>query len=217
MKNRIRLVLAEDHETVRQGLRALFATVPEVEIVDEASDAENAVKRVREMAPDLLVLDLSMPGTSGLSALRAIKAEELETGVVVLTRHRDAAFLQEALAAGATAYVLKQSPFSELHRAITHAARGEQYVDRQLAARLREQVPVERHRRLSNRETDVLRRAALGHGNKEVAAALGIAVKTVEVHKAQGMRKLGLKDRSDLVRFAALLGWLSEPEDAGPS
>jgi two-component system response regulator NreC len=215
MKDRIRVVLAEDHETVRQGLRALLATVPEVEIIDEAADAESAVARVRAASPDVLVLDLSMPGPSGLTALRAIREEELETGVVVLTRHRDAAFVQEAFAVGAIAYVLKQSPFSELQRAISHAARGERYVDRQLAARLREQVPVERHQRLSNRETDVLRRAALGHGNKEIAVALGIAVKTVEVHKAQGMRKLGLRDRSDLIRFAGLLGWLSEPEDAG--
>jgi DNA-binding NarL/FixJ family response regulator len=211
MKDHIRLLLAEDHETVRQGLRALFSTVPEVEVIDEAADAETAVTRVREMAPDLLVLDLSMPKAGGLGAIRAIRGEGLRTAIVVLTRHRDPAFVQEALAAGADAYVLKQSPFSELHSAVTHAARGERYIDRQLSARLREQVPVDSYRRISNRESDVLRRAALGQGNKEIAAALGIAVKTVEVHKAQGMRKLGLRDRSDLVRFATLVGWLSEP------
>lgn len=211
MKNRIRLVLAEDHETVRQGLRALFSTMPEVDVVGEAADAEEVVGRVREVVPDVLVLDLSMPKAGGISVIRSIRSEGLNTPIVVLTRHRDSAFVNEALASGATAYVLKQSPFSELQCAVTHAARGERFIDSHLASQLREEVPVERHRRLSTREADVLRRAALGQGNKEIASALGIAVKTVEVHKAQGMRKLELRDRTDLVRFATLLGWLSEP------
>lgn len=211
MKDRIRLLLADDHEMVRQGLRALFATMPEVEVVEETGDAETTVARVRETSPDLLVLDLCLPMAGGLSAIRDIRSQDRNTPIVVLTRHRDSAFVRDALAAGANAYVLKQSPFSELQHAVTQAARGERYVDRQLAARVQDPPSNGVRRPVSTRERDVLRRAALGHGNKEIAAALGIAVKTVEVHKAQGMRKLDLRDRSDLVRYATLQGWLSEP------
>jgi DNA-binding NarL/FixJ family response regulator len=106
--------------------------------------------------------------------------------------------------------VLKQSPFSELHEAVTQASRGERHIDRALAAQLEERAAIDAAGRVSDRERDVLRRAALGQSNKEIASALKIAVKTVEVHKTQGMRKLDLRDRSDLIRYATMQGWLSE-------
>jgi len=211
MQRRLRVVLADDHETVRQGLRALFASVPGIDVVEEVGDAESAIARTKALAPDLLVLDLSMPKTGGLAAIRELKRVASKTAIVVLTRYRDAAFVREALSAGAVAYVLKQSPFSELHQAVTQASRGERYIDRALAAQLEERPTIDASSRVSDRERDVLRRAALGQSNKEIASALNIAVKTVEVHKTQGMRKLDLRDRSDLIRYATMQGWMSEP------
>lgn len=206
---RIRVMLADDHEIVRQGLRTLIATVPDVDIVDEVGDAETAVAHTRTLSPDLIVLDLSMPKASGLNAIRTLRGEDSPPAIVVFTRHRDPSFARDALSAGASGYVLKQSPFSELERAITHAARGEKYVDPQLAPHL---GPTgDRSHRVSERETEVLRRASLGQSNKDIAAALNIAVKTVEVHKTQGMRKLDLRDRQDLIRYATMQGWLFEP------
>jgi DNA-binding NarL/FixJ family response regulator len=207
MTQHIRVMLADDRETARQGLRALFASVPEVEIVEEVGEAESAIARAKAVQPDLLVLDLSMPESGGLALSREIK-EHSKTQIVVLTRHRDPAFVREALSAGASAYVLKQSPFSELQQAVAAAARGERFIDSRLASLLDKQPALEV--RISRRELDVQRRAALGQGNKEIAAALSIAVKTVEVHKTQGMLKLKLRDRRDLVRYATMQGWLRE-------
>src|SRR5262245_48528422 len=120
----IRIVLADDHETVRQGLRALLGSVKGVDVVAEVGDSESAVASVRALTPDLLILDLAMPGLGGLATIRQLAREGSKTAIVVLTRFRDPAFVHEAMAAGATAYVLKQSPFAEVERAVTHAARG---------------------------------------------------------------------------------------------
>jgi len=211
MQQRLRVMLADDHETVRQGLRALFASVPGIDVVEEVGDAESAIARAKALAPDLLVLDLSMPKSGGLAAIRELKRVASKTKVVVLTRYRDAAFVREALSAGAVAYVLKQSPFSELHQAVMQASHGKRYIDHTLAALMEEHAAIDTTGRVSDRERDVLRRAALGQSNKEIASALNIAVKTVEVHKTQGMRKLDLRDRSDLIRYATMQGWLFEP------
>jgi DNA-binding NarL/FixJ family response regulator len=184
--------------------------MPEIDIVGEVGDTDAAVASVRAISPHLLLLDLSMPGAGGLTAIRRIRQVDRHTPIVVLTRHRDLSFVQDALAAGATGYVLKQSPFSEVQRAVHHAVRGERYIDGQLRASIDNPPDGPRGRRVSARERDVLRRAALGQGNKEIAASLGIAVKTVEVHKAEGMRKLDLHDRAELVRYATLQGWLAD-------
>ena len=207
---RLRVVLAEDHETVREGLTALLAQRPQIEVVDQVGDADSAVERVRELQPDLLILDLSLPNGGGHATIRRIAEERGSTAIVVLTRFREPSLAREAMAAGAVGYVLKQSPFTELERAIEHATRGERYVDQQIAADVA--MPARRGAlAVSPREGEVLRLAARGEGNKDIAAALGISVKTVEVHKTQGMRKLGLRDRSGLVRYANLHGWLAEP------
>jgi DNA-binding NarL/FixJ family response regulator len=207
----IRVLLAEDHETVREGLRLLLQAMPGVEIVGEAADAASAVDGVRREAPEVVVLDISMPGRSGLSAIPEMLATHPGTKIVVLTRHRDRAFAREAIAAGAMGYVLKQSPFHELHTAIRAAVAGERYVDRQVASEDAGWPPVmSGSLRVSEREWEVLKQTAMGASNKDVAAALRIAVKTVEVHKSNAMRKLGLRDRRELVRYAVARGWLRE-------
>lgn len=211
MAHPLRVLLADDHEALRQGLRALLSATAGYDVVDDVGDGETAIARVRALAPDLLVLDLAMPHEGGLPTIRRLRGVAAKTAIVVLTRYREEAFVREALSAGASAYVLKQSSFSELQDAITHAVRGQQYVDRRLAPLLERRRRCDPPPRLGPRERDVLRRAARGDSNKEVATALGIAVKTVEVHKTQGMRKLSLRDRRDLIRYAVLQGWLNEP------
>lgn len=204
------MLLADDHESVRQGLCALFATIPNISLIGDVKDGADAVAMVRTATPDVVIMDLSMP-TSGLVAMKQIKTIRPATAVVVLSRHRDAAYVRAAFAAGATGYVLKQSPFSELNKAVVAAARGQRYIDEQLANDQVKRVPSEGTvRLLSPRETEVLRRAAAGLSNKEIAGELEISVKTVEAHKANAMRKLRLKDRSAVLRFAILQGWLHD-------
>lgn len=203
-----RVMLVDDHETVREGLRALLRHLDDVEVVSAWADGNDALKAAASDPPDLLVLDLSMP-THGLVILRSLATNVASPAVIVLTRHREAAYLREAMAAGAMGYVLKQSPFTELRAAIAAVKRGERYVDSDLA-------PTSEGRaesaggKLTSREEDVLRRAAQGLSNKEIASACNIAVKTVEVHKANAMRKLGLKDRTDLTRHAMGHRWLTD-------
>lgn len=209
MRN-LRIMLADDHETVRQGLRELFKTVPEVEVVHDVGDGESALQGLRTLAPDLIVIDLSMMPTDGITLMKRIQEARRNTKVVVLTRYRELGYVREALAAGALGYVLKQSPFSELHRAVLAAARGEQHLDPRLWTSLSDGVAMSGARSgpLSDREVEVLRRAARGQTQKEIGAALQIAVKTVEVHKSNAMKKLGLRDRAQVVRYAVLHGWL---------
>jgi DNA-binding NarL/FixJ family response regulator len=206
----MRIMLADDHAALREGLRALFTAVPGVEVVHDVGDVESAIEGVRTWAPDVLVLDLSMPAAGGLSAIRAIRAAQPRTAIVILTRYRDPAFVREALAAGASGYVLKQSPFNELRRATASAMDGRQYLDERIRPTSRGSSP-EFKGQASVREREVLRLTALGQSNKEIASALNIAVRTVEVHKTHGMRKLGLTDRSGLIRYGVMQGWLKEP------
>lgn len=208
---RLRLLLADDHETVRQGLRALFESVPDVEVVHDVADGDAAIAAIRTMAPDLVVIDLSMAPTDGLAVMRRIKHARRRTKVVVLTRHREAGYVREALAAGASGYVLKQSPFSELRRAVETVARGEEHLDPALwRGGEPHRAPTAAAPLVTERELDVLQRAAVGQTNKEIAGELDIAVKTVEMHKSNAMKKLGLRGRTQVVRYAMLHGWLND-------
>jgi two-component system response regulator NreC len=212
----IRVLLVEDHGTVREGLRLLLDSQSDMEVVAEAADGRAAVEYTERFRPQVIIMDLSMPEMNGLAATQAIKRSHPDTAIVALTRHDDAAFVDELKKAGASAYVLKQSASRELLDAIRVAAVGGSYLDSQL--RLRDTQIVneapDRGRRapsVSEREKQVLRMMAVGHSNKEIADSLGITVKTVEVHKANAMRKLRLRGRIDVVRYAILHGWLQEP------
>lgn len=213
----IRVLLVEDHETVREGLRLLLDSQSDIEVVAEASDGRAAVEFNERLRPQVVIMDLSMPEMNGLQATQAIKRSHPDTAVVALTRHDDAAFVDELKKAGAAAYVLKQSASRELLDAVRVAAIGGSYLDAHIRARdarMANHEPPARARRapaVSDREKQVLRMMAVGHSNKEIAEALGITIKTVEVHKANAMRKLRLRGRIDVVRYAILHGWLQEP------
>jgi DNA-binding NarL/FixJ family response regulator len=208
----IRVLLAEDHATVREGLRLLLDGQSDMQVVGEACDGMEAIELATQVTPDVIVLDLTMPNRSGLSAARDLRAASPTSAIVVLTRHDEEPFVQELVGAGALGYVLKQSSSSELMHAIRAASRGERYLDATIPApqRRSELPPQSRSARLTDREVDVLRRTAAGHSNKDIASALDISIKTVEVHKAKAMRRLGLRDRADVVRFAVMRGWLQE-------
>jgi DNA-binding NarL/FixJ family response regulator len=209
----IRVLLAEDHETVREGLRLLVNAQADMEVVGEARDGGDALERVATLKPDVLVLDLTMPGVSGLAAARALKGKAAAPAVVALTRHDDDAYVQELLEAGACGYVLKQSPSTELLNAIRAAAGGGRYLDPALSASPTRRDPKRRPTTppITERESEVLRMMAVGHSNKDIASAMDISIKTVEVHKANAMRKLNLRGRTDVVRYAVLNGWLRDP------
>jgi DNA-binding NarL/FixJ family response regulator len=211
----LRVLLADDHVTVRHGLKLLIDGQPDMKVVSEASDGESAVERALALKPDVVVMDISMPGMTGLVATRRLKQLQPDLAIVTLTRHSDDAYLQELLRAGVSAYVLKQSAPAELLQAIRKAAAGEQYLDSALAARITADFLAREGRRftgsgaaLSERESEVLRLIASGYSNKEIAARLALSVKTIEAHKANAMRKLGLTGRIDIVKYAVLQGWL---------
>lgn len=219
----IRVVIADDHAIVRDGLRALVQAQSGIEVVGEACSAEEAWHCACDLAPDVLLLDLSMPGLSGAEAAERIAAECPRVRVVALTMHEERGYVTRLLRAGAAGYVLKRTASAELVRAIRTVASGGTYVDPSLAGALLG-AHLQRAQRaqrgdaarpdgfsdLTAREAEVLRLVARGHSNKEIAAALEISVKTVETHKTNGMTKLGLRSRAALVRFAVDEGWLSE-------
>jgi DNA-binding NarL/FixJ family response regulator len=212
----IRVLLVEDHETVREGLRLLLDSQPDIEVVAEAANGRLAVEYSERLNPQVVIMDLSMPEMNGLEATQAIKQTNPDTAIVVLTRHDDAAFVEELKKAGASAYVLKQSASRQLLDAVRVVAVGGWYLDASLQMRETRLLddranPARPAPTVSEREKQVLRMMAVGHSNKEIAAALGITVKTVEVHKANAMRKLRLRGRIDIVRYAILHGWLQEP------
>jgi two-component system response regulator NreC len=214
--NPIRILLAEDHDTVRQGLRLLIEAHPDMRVIAEAADGQSAVERAALLGPDVVVMDLTMPKLNGLAATREIRAAYPRIAIVALTRHIDEAYVQELLAAGASAYVLKQSDSTELIRAIRAAAIGELYLDSAVAAGVARDYlrkyarPGKDMATLSERESEVIRQIARGLSNKEIALELGLSVKTIEVHKANAMRKLNLRGRIDIVRYAVLQGWLHD-------
>jgi len=213
----IRIVLADDHVAVRQGLKLLIEAQPDMQVVAEVGDGSAAVEQARAFKPEVVVMDISMPGVNGLVATRALRAQVPGTAVVILTRHGDDAYLQELLRAGAAGYVLKQSPAAELLQAVRAVAAGGQYLDSTLTARVTAGFVGRKSKglnqpgaALTERESEVLRLIASGYSNKEIAVQLDLSVKTVEVHKANSMRKLGLTGRIDIVRYAILQDWLHD-------
>ena len=210
-----RILLADDHVTVRHGLKLLIDSQPDMKVVSEVSDGNAAVESAMALSPDVIIMDISMPGMNGLVATRKLKQLRPDAAIVTLTRHADDAYLQELLRAGVSGYVLKPSAPTELLQAIRAAAAGGPYLDSALTARVTDAFlgkPGARVSRpvtaVSERESEVLRLIASGYSNKEIAARLSVSVKTIEAHKANAMRKLGLNGRIDIVKYAALQGWL---------
>jgi two-component system, NarL family, response regulator NreC len=206
----ITIVLADDHRVVRSGLRVLLESDGRFAVLGEAGDVTSAVDQVREWRPRVLVLDLNMGGESSLDAIPGLRAGWPETQIVVLTMQEDPAFARAALRAGALGYVLKDAADDELMNAVVLAAGGESYLNPQFGARLAAQPPEDsRPDNLSPRETEVLTLIALGHTNTEIAASLGVSVRTVESHRAHIQQKIGLTNRAELVGYARERGLLN--------
>jgi DNA-binding NarL/FixJ family response regulator len=212
--NAIRLVLADDHATIREALKLLLSVQPDLQVVGEAEDGQQAVDAAVALRPDVLLMDVSMPGMNGLQATAAVKQRAPSVKVLPLTRHAEESYLGELLRAGASGYALKQSSSAELVNAIRTVASGRPYLDPELNGGLLglfvQGRTVRKPPDLTPRETEVLQLTAWGHSNKEIASRLGLSVKTVEVHKTNGMRKLGMTSRLQLVRFALLRGWFQD-------
>ena len=213
--SKLRIMLADDHETVREGLKMIVNAQDDMEVVGFAGDGREAVAKAQELLPDVLVMDISMPKLNGLKATEKIHEVCPQVKVLTLSRHADDGYIREILGAGACAYVLKQSAPSELIHAIRAVAGGGKYIDPQLTGKLMgnysDRPPRgEAKGNLTVRESEILRLIALGYSNKEIATRLTLSVKTVEVHKANAMRRLNISSRIDLVRYAIFQGWLQD-------
>ncbi len=210
MTERWRLVIAEDHTIIREGLRALLAGDPEFEIVGEAEDGLAAVRVVEQLRPDLVIMDLSMPKMNGVGAIREIKRVTPDTKIVVLTVHKNEEYILASFQAGSNGYVLKYATHEELMSAIRTVLRGQPYLSPAVSAVVLEGYlhgqdkpgKESSFRTLTARETDVLKLIAEGYKNKQIAELLGISVKTVERHRANLMKKLDLHNGPALTAFA---------------
>lgn len=215
MTAKLRILLADDHETVVEGLRMILDAQPDMQVVGTVGDGRDAVTEAVKTTPDVIIMDISMPGVNGLAATTHLTERCPSARVLALTRHAEGPYLQQLMRAGAAGYVLKQSRPAELLHAIRLVAAGATYLDAAItmpAKRGAPNVPAmpEPSMPLSPRESEVLRLIAWGNTNKEIAARLNLSVKTVEAHKANGMRKLQMRGRIDIVRYALLQGWLHE-------
>jgi len=202
-------VIADDHAVVRGGLRMLLDYESGFEVVAEAENIEAAHRYALGHRPDVLVIDLNMPGGSTLEAIPGLRSELPETQIVVLTMQQEPAFAREALAAGALGYVLKEAADEELVKAIRNAAAGQRYLNPRLGARVATAPAPGPPGDLSPREADVLRLIALGHTNNEIAQQLVLSVRTVETHRAHIQQKLGLSTRAELVGYALDRGMIN--------
>ena len=200
----IRVLVVDDHAVVRSGLRLLLDAEQDIEAVGEAGDMRVAVFETRSLKPDVVLMDMVMPGGSGIEATRAVLKEHPEAKVLVLSMQDDPSYVREAFAAGASGYVLKEAADAEVVAAVREVAAGRRYVHPALGARLIAAEAEDRRRAdsdpLSDREREVLRLLALGHTNQEIAKMLFISVRTAETHRAHIMQKLGLHTRAELVR-----------------
>ena len=204
----VRILIADDHGVLRAGLRLLLKTEPSFEVVGEAASGEEALRVAVETRPDVVLLDVSMPGVGGLEATKMLKEKMPRARVLVLTVHEDGALLREAIGAGASGYIVKRAVESELIQAIHAVLRGELYVHSAVARALlpdRSGNGVTRRGKpdaLTRRETTIATLLARGYTNRQIAEELGLSVRTAEAHRANIMLKLGLKSRVELVRWA---------------
>jgi DNA-binding NarL/FixJ family response regulator len=211
-----RIVLADDHPIVLDGLRNLVRAEDDFELVGEAVSGFSALKLIREKRPDVAVLDISMPELNGIVLSRRLAGEMPDIRLLILTLHEDRAYLNQALEAGVRGYVLKRSAVENLVQAIRAVMVGGLYIDPAIVGRVfdgnksNKKLAAKKgvSPALTDREADVLKMAALGFTNKEIASRLDVGVKSVETYKARGLEKVGLKTRAELVRYASGQGWL---------
>ena len=210
----IRAVVVDDHAVVRSGIKLLLDRERDIDVVGEAGSAKDAIFTVRALKPDVILLDVVMPGESGIEVLPKLLKESAETKVLVLSMQDDPSYVREAFAAGASGYVLKEAADEEVVAAVREIADGGRYVHPALGARM---LTAEAEARaaaeadpLSEREREVLRLLALGHTNQEIAKMLYISVRTAETHRAHIMQKLGFSTRAELVRYALSHGLLEQ-------
>jgi len=216
--HKIRVMIVDDHAILRTGLKMLVNAQSDMEVVSEAPDGEKAVQEARETKPDVTLLDLTMPRAGGMRALQELARSCRATRVLVLTMHDDPAYLRTALAAGASGYLLKRAVDVELLAAIRAVHRGGTFVDPRLASVLVEDVLAKKGTKtgparptsiLSERELQVLRLVARGYTSAQIAKQIAVGVKTVETYRSRLTEKLGLRTRSDIIRFAVQMGLLT--------
>ncbi len=218
MTNKLRILIAEDHEIVRSGLKLTVELQPDMEVVGEAGDGREAIRLAEELKPDLILMDVSMPVLNGLTAAAKLGRTMPEVKILTLTRHTDDAYLQELLQAGVSGYVLKQSAPDELIRAIRAVAKGDKYLDPAVAGKVFDSYTENRSKlrgevrgvKLTVREAETLRLIALGYSNKEIAEQFDLSVKTVESHKSNAQKKLDINSRKEIISYAILQGWMQK-------
>ncbi len=215
--NKLRVFLVDDHAAMREGLKLLINAQPDMEVIGQAGDGRTALQRVPESRPEVVVMDISLPVLNGVQVTEGIKRLYPGVRILALTRHRDLGYLRQVMQAGASGYVLKQAAADALVGAIRTIAAGGTYLDPELASRVmngylgrQPSKELSQQAELSEREVEVIRLIAWGRSNKEIAAHLGISVKTVEYHKSRAMEKLSLHSRTDIVRYAVQQGWLQD-------
>ena len=212
----IRVVIADDHTIVREGLRQLLSAVGDFEVVAEAVDGYEALASVRTTEVDVLVLDMSMPGKSGMDLIRQLKTEKPRLRIVVLTMHEESQYAVRAIRAGASGYVTKDSASAQLVHAIRKVAAGGAFISAEVAEQLARQAHGEGsaapHEALSDREFQVLRLIASGVSLTDIGTQLHLSVKTISTHKSHILEKLGLANQTELIRYAIAHG-LAEPLD----
>lgn len=209
----IRVALCDDHAVVRSGLRNILAAEADMEVVGEAATASDAIALATAERPDVFVLDVSLPGEHGISAIPRIHDMSPDTKVLVLTMHEDVDYLREAFRGGALGYLLKEAADIELVLAVRAVAAGRRHVHPSLGAALAAEAPAAPRGsggaiELSPRETEILRLVALGHTNQEIGAKLNLSVRTVETHRSHIQQKLGVRSRAELAQLARKAGLL---------
>jgi DNA-binding NarL/FixJ family response regulator len=217
---KLRLLIVDDHAIVREGLRSLLSSDARFDMVGEAIDGPSAVTAVERLQPDVVIMDVSLPGTNGAQVTRQLKQRFPEIRVLALTVHEEGGYLRSLMDAGASGYVLKRSAAGELMRAIEVVSGGGTYLDTSIAGQLVSRLGPRRatltpSSALSDREREVVRHVAHGYSNKEIAAKLDVSVKTIETYRYRATEKLGLRSRADLVRYAIDQGWLSDGQVVG--
>lgn len=212
----IRVLVVDDHAVVRSGLRHILDSAEEIKVVGEAGDSQNAIFETRAQKPDVILIDIVMPGKSGIETIPDLLKDAPDAKVLILSMEDDPHYVREAFAAGASGYILKEAADTDLVAAVREIAGGGSYVHPTLGARMVSADAAERKRAdsdpLSDRERDVLRMLALGHTNQEIAGTLFISVRTAETHRAHIMQKLRLQTRAQLVRYALTQGLMSDED-----